>query len=438
MVHAVLNPNSSNHDEFEELCALAAIGELAAGEYQELKEHLAHCSHCRQLHADFCRISSNDIGLVAVHQPTEGGADDAGRLLNEPKILNNILRRVRRERDGAEPSETANPFFATTPKGADGGSRRSERIRRWLSRPALAYGIVALACATLAGAYAYHIRDVQHSQAVAELKSHVSLWQTRAEAKSTEEATTVSVLQRTKIERDSLQSSLEEARSQATALDSERKQLQLELTAANLRLGQLNQELDVAKSGEGDQARRLAELEAKLQKATERSQDQEQVVAQLMEKLQRPQATAVAQPPVPQVADAEAKNLFGARDLHIVDVYDVDGNGKNRRTFGRVYYVEKKLLVFYAFDLNDKRHNRLAAGFQAWGYREANSSKPENLGLFYVDDASLNRWVLKVSNPRVLQQIDAVFVTLEPPDGSPSPQGRRLLYANLAGPANHP
>jgi hypothetical protein len=29
-------------------------------------------------------------------------------------------------------------------------------------------------------------------------------------------------------------------------------------------------------------------------------------------------------------------------------------------------------------------------------------------------------------------------VTLEPPDGSPSPQGRRLLYANLGGPPNHP
>ena len=136
--------------------------------------------------------------------------------------------------------------------------------------------------------------------------------------------------------------------------------------------------------------------------------------------------------------NADAKELFGARDLHIVDVYDVDSNGKTRRTYGRVYYVEKKLLIFYAFDLQDKKHNRAAAGFQAWGYREANEAKPESLGLFTLDDASLNRWVLQVNNPRVLERVDAVYVTLEPPSGSPSPRGRRLLYANLVVPPNHP
>jgi hypothetical protein len=179
------------------------------------------------------------------------------------------------------------------------------------------------------------------------------------------------------------------------------------------------------------------ELQVKLERATERLQEQQQLVTDLRHKVERTEEAASV-PPAPPVEDAEAKGLFGARDLHIVDVYDVEGNGKTRRTFGRVYYVEKRLLVFYAFDLKDKRHNRTAAGFQAWGYREASSSKPANLGLFYVDDESLDRWVLKVNNPRVLEHIDAVFVTLEPPDGSPSPQGRRLLYANLSGPPNHP
>jgi hypothetical protein len=140
----------------------------------------------------------------------------------------------------------------------------------------------------------------------------------------------------------------------------------------------------------------------------------------------------------PAVDEGEAKELLGARDLHTVDVYDVDGNGKTRRTIGRVYYVEKKLLVFYAFDLQDKRRGGVAAGFQAWGYSQANSSKPENLGLFYVDDASLNRWALKVSDRKILARVDAVFVTLEPSGGSPTPMGRKLLYANLSGPPNHP
>jgi len=136
-------------------------------------------------------------------------------------------------------------------------------------------------------------------------------------------------------------------------------------------------------------------------------------------------------------SEGEARNLFGARDLHIVDVYDVAGDGKTKRTYGRVYYVEKKLLVFYAFDLQNRQNHKLGA-FQAWGYREANLGKPLDLGLFTVDDKSTSRWVLTVNHPDVLSHIDAVFVTVEPPGGSTAPRGKKVLYANLIGPPNHP
>jgi len=136
-------------------------------------------------------------------------------------------------------------------------------------------------------------------------------------------------------------------------------------------------------------------------------------------------------------SEIEARNLFGARDLHIVDVYDVAGDGKTKRTYGRVYYVEKKLLVFYAFDLEKRQDHKLAV-FQAWGYREANVGKPFNLGLFTVDDGGAGRWVLTVNRPDVLSHIDAVFVTVEPAGGSTAPRGKKVLYANLVGPPNHP
>ena len=87
-------------------------------------------------------------------------------------------------------------------------------------------------------------------------------------------------------------------------------------------------------------------------------------------------------------SELEARNLFGARDLHIVDVYDVTGDGKTKRTYGRVYYVEKKLLVFYAFDLQNRKIHKRGA-FQAWGYREANIGKPLGLGLFTIADSAM-------------------------------------------------
>src|SRR5712692_1226582 len=429
-MHTILNPSNPNHEWFEELCALAAIGELGAAEFRDLQEHLAACQHCRHLYADFCRISADDIGLVAIQGRAEQNVEDGGALLDEHELVGRVLSRARRE-------QAVEAGTVGSAADVDSYSIRSRGVSmwQWLQRPTLAYGVLALLL--LAGAGAYRFRDVQQHKKLADLESRLAFWKNGAETRATEESSAGKLLEQSQVERVALQRSLEEARAQYVDLIAQQKSLQASVAAADARAEQLGNDLNVAKATQRNEEGLAGELQVKLERATERLQEQQQLVADLRRKVERAEEAASVPPP-PPVEDAEAKGLFGARDLHIVDVYDVEGDGKTRRTFGRVYYVEKKLLVFYAFDLKDKRHNRTAAGFQAWGYREAGSSKPANLGLFYVDDASLDRWVLKVNNPRVLEHIDAVFVALEPPDGSPSPQGRRLLYANLSGPPNHP
>jgi len=429
-MHTILNPSNPNHEWFEELCALAAIGELGAGEFQDLQEHLAGCAHCRQLYADFCRISADDIGLVAIQGRAEQKSEDSTGSLDEHELRGRVLARAR----CSPVVET--PAFSSVMQIDDRSIlARGVAMWRWLQRPALAYGVLALLLA--AGTGAYRLRDVQQNKRLGDLESRLTFWKNRAETRTTEESSAARMLEQSQLDGEALQKSLEEAKAQYADLAVQQKTLQAQVAAANARAEQLGNDLNVAKATQRNEDELAGGLQVKLEHATERLQEQQQLVADLRRKVERAEEAASVPPP-PPVEDAEAKGLFGARDLHIVDVYDVEGNGKTRRTFGRVYYVEKKLLVFYAFDLKDKRHNRTAAGFQAWGYREASSSKPANLGLFYVDDASLDRWVLKVNNPRVLEHIDAVFVTLEPADGSPYPQGRRLLYANLSGPPNHP
>jgi hypothetical protein len=49
-----------------------------------------------------------------------------------------------------------------------------------------------------------------------------------------------------------------------------------------------------------------------------------------------------------------------------------------------------------------------------------------------------NGWVLKFDNPKELDEIDAVFVTVEPKGGSSKPSGKPLLYAYLQIAPNHP
>jgi hypothetical protein len=48
-------------------------------------------------------------------------------------------------------------------------------------------------------------------------------------------------------------------------------------------------------------------------------------------------------------------SLAAARNLHIVDVYDADANGKQHCSLGSVLYVEVRSLVFYSYDLDDHK-----------------------------------------------------------------------------------
>jgi hypothetical protein len=133
----------------------------------------------------------------------------------------------------------------------------------------------------------------------------------------------------------------------------------------------------------------------------------------------------------------DVRELMGARNLHILDVSDVDGNGRSKKSFGRVFLVEGKSLIFYAFDLGD-RGNPAKVSFQAWGQLEGRQNVAKNLGVFYVDDHAQKRWVLKVSDPEKLTAINSVYVTVEPLGGANKPSGKKLLYAYLGTQANHP
>jgi hypothetical protein len=136
--------------------------------------------------------------------------------------------------------------------------------------------------------------------------------------------------------------------------------------------------------------------------------------------------------------DRDIRDLMGARDLYIAEVYDVGRDGKTEKPRGRVFYTKGKSLVFYAYDLDQQPGVTSAKTFQAWGRRGGNIQEALNLGIFYEDSAAKKRWVLKFDDPKTLEQIDAVFVTVEPNGGSEKPSGKPLLSAYLKIDANHP
>jgi hypothetical protein len=136
--------------------------------------------------------------------------------------------------------------------------------------------------------------------------------------------------------------------------------------------------------------------------------------------------------------DRDIRDLMGARKLYVVDVYDVARDGSTQKSYGRVFYTKGKSLIFYAYDLDQEPGVRNASTFQAWGRRGPDKQQSLNLGIFYQDNASKKRWVLKFDDPKALDEIDAVFVTIEPNGGSQKPSGKPLLSAYLQVAPNHP
>lgn len=428
MNHDLMKPDLIDEERFEQLCALAAIGEVSASEFAELNEHLATCSNCQELYADFRRIASNELGAVATGRWSAG---DSSADLDEQVLLGRVLKRAQEETRVLEPPESR-PLHESYPR------RTLFGVRNLFRSPLLAAAALMVVICSAVGVASYRYRDQQLAPTVAQLNSELRRRDSEVKQVGAQVDSASTLLQRNQSEREVLQHELAEARKNyADSLD-RGNTLATELAAAKEQLNQKGSEAQQANLLAQQSSESLRALQVQLKEAVARTTTEENLVDQLQRKLaHRNDEDAVAST-VPPIQDGDAKDLFGARDLHIVDVYDVDSMGRTKRGFGRVYFVEKKLLLFYAFDLQDKQHQRSASGFQAWGYRQGSEGRLQNLGLFLMDDPSLSRWVLKVSNTSVLERIDAVFVTLEPPNGSPSPQGRKLLYANLGGPPNHP
>jgi hypothetical protein len=132
-------------------------------------------------------------------------------------------------------------------------------------------------------------------------------------------------------------------------------------------------------------------------------------------------------------------DLMAARNLHIVDVVDTDPGGKSRPAFGRIFFTEDKSLIFYAYDLNEQKMQKANYQYQIWAKKEGPNQRPLRLGIFYSDDKTQRRWMFRCDDPKILREIDSVFVTFERSDTDPShPEGPSLMYAYLRGQPNHP
>jgi hypothetical protein len=423
----------SKHDEFDELCALAATGQLSPEDERTLSEHLAGCESCRAACEDFSAV------LRELPAPKRGMLDrDILRQIDENEFRERFLARGRAE--GRRFSEEAE----RTP------SDSLWVLRRVLSaRQAIAIGVMA---SIVVCAVAYrglrHSRDNAAKVSAETIENPVAVSKTAGSRTNSlplgdsEMELANKALEKTvfelKAQNALLAGRLETSEKELATSQTEKRDFQQTMTRVNDMNRQLaaqmeqNSQLLAETKGELDKAR-----SDRTAMATEVSAERGEV-NRLSEQV-RLQTASLDQDRDLLVAGRDITNLMGARNLHIIDVHDANGSGKDQRSFGRVFYTEGKSLIFYAFDLDEKKVANAKYTFEAWGERLGQPASVKSLGVLYVDDKDQKRWVLKVDDPRQLAAIDSVFVTLEPHDGAgEQPRGHKILYAFLSGQANHP
>ncbi len=431
------------HDEFLELCAVSTSGQLTEEDQRRLQQHLAVCSSCREALQQYEAIIRHAIPAIAAEETPENL--EAGPSWSEKQAESALFDRITREegKPGIERSEPIQTHRQT-------GARRvlsPASAAAWRSVWALYAAGILLFIALGFCAYQVGIRRGTNAAKVAtphpDTQSQISLEEKLSDASHEREVARAQVEQRDSLiaglrrqleqqaaKTDQMKAAQEQSDAALRSADAGRQDLiqqrtdaEQKFTAAQLSAQALQTKLDSIVEQSSQDAKRAATLDARVGELTNLLRQREAAVDQQQELLAH---------------DRDIRELMGARDLYVAEVYDVARTGATQKPYGRVFYTKGKSLIFYAYDLDQQPDVKNASTFQVWGRRGPDRDQSFPLGIFYEDNTAKKRWVLKLDDPKLLAQIDAVFVTIEPNGGSRKPSGKPLLFAYLRVDPNHP
>jgi hypothetical protein len=436
---------SGPHDEFLELCAVSTSGQLSEEEQNRLKEHLAVCPTCREALREYESVVSDAIPALGAEQTSQV---DPGPGFSQSKSEKAFFDRLEREeRQQAPSTENKNgvpsSFRRILPIAPESTWRHV-----WMLYAA---GILLFVTLCLS---AYWV-GVRHGTDVAKSTPPAPATQSTGTAEST--ASLEEQLSDAAHEREIARSQIAHRDKALADLHRQLQQQSTEISRMKEAQNKLEATVQNEQAGQQDLVQQRTELGRKLEAAQAESETLQQKVDSLTQ--QTTSETAQAKAMGAKVNDLthllqdreaslnrqdellahdrDVREVMGARNLYIAEVYDTDEKGATRKPYGRLFYTKEKSVIFYAYDL-DQEAGKHPQTFQAWGRRGPDFKQALNLGIFYEDNASKKRWVLKLDDPKTLAQIDAVFVTVEPRGGSEKPSGKPLLFAYLRVNPNHP
>jgi hypothetical protein len=435
------------HDEFIELCAVSTSGELSEPERRRLDAHLAGCAECRQALQEFEAAVDVGVPLLASKltaglavDPTEQFVSTRTKSEQPASLEPAPPPRKDTNRPGVVPENIERGFASA--QGNGHGRTKVNWNYVWLPFAACILLTVAL------GIFAYRVGK-SRSVAVTPTISHApdvqieALEQQMSDAGHEREGLRLQLAQRDKVisdlrrEMEMQSASLDEMKSAQANLEKSIQNDEGAKQQSTLDRGTLLQQLGVAQASLENTQTQLDSLQRRRAQDQSRAESLEAQVNDLHAQL-RDRELAMGKQEDLLAHDRDVRELLGARDLYIAEIYNVAGDGVTQKPYGRVFYTKGKSLIFYAYDLDKEPGVRTASTFQAWGKLGPDRRQALNLGIFYEDNAAKKRWVLKFDDSKTLEQIDAVFVTVEPAGGSNKPSGSPLLFTYLKIGPNHP
>lgn len=437
MAFEAQNPKSQQkgHEYYAQLCALYTSGCLTEQEQMDLNAHLQECRSCAKLLLSYRAVARSAASLLPPIAdagpsvlPESWSVENAKKqLLNRIEAYNATHRpqQVKSSRPRPSPLRALAPLTVAAVLLVSLLAAASYRLGK-LRGQRLAEQVLNLNATKAQAANRADSLGQQRAALEQKLATLSGEVQRLEEALERQAAT----MAEARVSKDQLEHKRAEQNSVIGALGSEKSALAAERDAAVRKLQETQDSLNTVHQRlqelQGEHDRQLlhtASLQMRVDELSSTLKDSEDTVRRAERLL---------------VSDRDIRELMGARELYIADVFDIDRDGKTQKAFGRVFYTGGKSLIFYAFDLDRQPGVREASTFQAWGRRGPGDKRPLNMGVLYLDNSANHRWVLRFEDPKVLNEIDAVFVTVEPKSGEQKPTGKQLLFASLRTPPNHP